>query len=455
MIPPAAMSHFPTLSPRSLLALLAAAALVVTLAAQQPVRDYALTDATNEVLPKFKTTVEAKNYDAALAILEAQLAKVPTDSYDAATLYQIKVQTLFQKGDFSKAIEPMERALEISNAHSPTYFEDRITRDLQNYLTQLYVQEAVASKNPATAGKLFEKADGSMQKWLKLNPGSTPDAQMLYAQLLYSWAVQNSEKPDLKLLQRALDQTEIGLHLAIHPKDTFYLIKLAALQQLGRTAETAEMFELLIKQKPESPTYYQQLAATYLGTGQELRAALTIERAQAHGHMATAQYNFNLVGIYFNMGQFEKAADLLEAGLKTGTIENEQKNWELLALCYQQLERPLKSIEVLKQAAKVFPKSGQIEFMIAQAYNGLEKSEEALPHLQAAIEKGNLTKPHQVYSYYAYVAYELKKFDIALEAARKAVADPEGAKDRQAQGLLKGIEDIIKERDAKKEKNKT
>ncbi|SDS33967.1 hypothetical protein [Opitutus sp. GAS368] len=452
MIPPAVMSHFPSPSLRPLLTLLGAAALAVTLAAQQPVRDYSLTDATGEVLPKFKLAADAKNYDAALAILDAQIAKVPADSYDAATLEQIKVQTLFQKGDFARAIEPMEHALAVSDAHTPTYFEERITRDLQNYLTQLYVQEAVGSKNPAVASKLFEKADGSMQKWLKLAPNSTADAQLLYAQLLYSWAVQNPEKPDLKLIQRALDQAEIGLHLAIHPKDTFYLIKLAALQQLGRTAETAEMFELLIKQKPESSTYYQQLAATYLGTGQELRAALTIERAQAQGHMATPQYNFNLVGIYFNMGQFEKAADLLEAGLKAGTIDNEQKNWELYALCYQQLERPLKSIEVLKQAAKVFPKSGQIEFMIAQAYNGLEKSDEALPHLQAAIAKGNLTKPHQVYSYLAYVAYEMKKFDIALDAAEKAVADPEGAKDRQAQGLLKGIKDIIKEREAKKAK---
>jgi tetratricopeptide (TPR) repeat protein len=460
------MSHFPSPSLRPLLALLGAAALAVTLAAEPPVRDYSVSDATSEVLPKFKVVADAKNYDAALAILDAQIAKVPADSYDAAMLNQIKVQTLFQKGDFSKAIEPMEHALEISDAHNPTYFEERVTRDLLNYLTQLYVQEAVSSKNPVVASQLFAKADANMQKWLKLTPNSTADAQLLYAQLLYSWAAQNPEKPDLKLIQRALDQAEIGLHLAIHPKDTFYVIKLAALQQLGRTTETAEMFELLIKQKPESSTYYQQLAATYLGLSAQsgissseamdlsLRAALTIERAQAQGHMNTPQYNFNLVGIYFNMGQFEKAADLLEAGLKAGTIDNEQKNWELYALCYQQLERPLKSIEVLKQAAKVFPKSGQLEFMIAQAYNGLEKSDEALPHLQAAVAKGNLTKPHQVYSYLAYVAYELKKFDIALEAAQKAVSDPEGAKDRQAQGLLKGIQDVMKEREAKKEKTK-
>ena len=264
--------------------------------------------------------------------------------------------------------------------------------------------------------------------------------------------MQNPEKPDVKLIQRALDETEIGLKLAIRPKDTFYVLKLAALQQLGRTAETADMFELLIKQKPESSTYYQQLAATYLSSGQDLRAALTIERAQAQGHMNTSQYHFNLVGIYFNLGQYEKAADLLESGLKSGTIESELKNWELYALCYQQLERPLKSIDVLKQAANAFPKSGQLEFMIGQAYHGLEKSEDALVHLQAAVTKGNLTKPHQAYMYLAYIAFELKKFDVALDAAKKAAALPEGAKDPQTQAMIKAIEDTIADREAKKAK---
>lgn len=447
-----AMSHLPSSCLRPALALLGATVLTVTLGAQQPARDYSLSDATGEVLPKFKTVVDAKNYDAALAILDAQIAKVPFDSFDAATLYQIKVQTLFQKGDFAKAIEPMERALALSEAKTPTYFDERVTRDLLNYLTQLYVQEAVQSKNPAVAGQLFEKADANMQKWLKFTPQSTADAQLLYSQLLYTWAVQYPDKPDLKLLQRALNEAERGLHLAIHPKDTFYVIKLAALQQLGRMAETAEMFELLIKQKPESSTYYQQLAGTYLGTGQDLRAALTIERAQAQGHMNTPQYHYNLVGIYFNLGQFEKAADLLEAGLKTGHIENELKNWELYALCYQQLERPLMGVEVLKQGSRAFPKSGQIEFMIGQAYHGLDRPADALLHLQAAVAKGGLTKAHQAYMFLAYVAFELKKFDISLEAAKNAAATPEGAKDPQTKSMIKAIEETLKDRAEKKAK---
>jgi tetratricopeptide (TPR) repeat protein len=446
----------PSSSLRSVFAFLAAVLLAVSAPAQQQTRDYTFTDATSEALQKISTALKNSPpaYDTALSLIDGQIAKVPADSYDAAKLYVVKVQTLFQKGEFSKAVEPLEKALAISEAKTPNYLEERETRELLNYLTQLYVQEAVAvqSKDHAAATRLFQKADGTMQKWLKLNPKSTADAQLLYAQLLYTWAVMNPEKPDLKLLQRSLEQADIGLKLAIRPKDTFYVIKLAALQQLGRTAETAEMFELLIKQKPETSTYYQQLAATYLSTGQELRAALTIERAQAQGHLKTPQYYFNLVGIYFNLAQYEKAADLLESGLKSGALENELKNWELLALCYQQLQRPLKGIDALKQASKAFPKSGQIEFMIAQAYHGLDRTDDAYAHLQAAVAKGGLTKPHQAYMYLAYIAFELKKFDAALDAARKAEATPEGAKDPQVKNMIKAIEDTIKDREAKKAK---
>jgi tetratricopeptide (TPR) repeat protein len=454
------MSHLP--SPlRSLLALAAAVTLAASVAAQDKPRDYSFTDATSEVLPKYKAAIEAKNFDSAIGILEGQIAKVPADSYDTAMLLQLKTQTLLQKGDFSRALEPTEKALALSNSKSPTYFDERITKDLTYFLIQLFVQEAVQTKVPGMSAKLFEKADNAFKQWLKLVPNSNPDAQMLYAQLLYSWAVQNPEAPDKKLIARALEETEKGMHLAIRPKDTFYVLKLAALQQLGRTNETADMFELLIKQKPESSTYYQQLAATYLGLAQSatapgdaetynIRAALTIERAQAHGHMTTPQHNFNLIGIYFNMGQYEKAADLLETGLTNGTVEKELKNYELWALALQQLQQPAKGIEALKAASKAFPQSGQVEFLIAQAYQGLDKSEEALKHLQSAVAKGNLAKPHSVYLFLAYVAYEQKKFDIALEAAKKAAAIPEGAKD--GGNMVKAIQDILKDREAKKSK---
>jgi tetratricopeptide (TPR) repeat protein len=436
---------------RSCLALLSACTLLAAAAvAQQPVRDYSPSDETSEILGKYKVAADAKNWDAALAILDKQLAKVAADSYDAALLYQIKTQTLLQKGDFSKVIEPLEKGLALSDSKTPTYYEERATRDLLFFLAQLYLQEAVQTKVPKQAAILFEKADNTMGRYLKINPKLTPDAQLIYAQLLYNRAVQDSDNPDLPTLRRALEQIDIGLKLSTHPKDILYILKLVCLQQLNRNAEAVEILELLVKMKPDSGTYWQQLAAIYLGAGNDLRAAISIERAQANGFMKSPKDHFNLIGIYFNISQYEKAAELLETGLKNGNIENELKNWELLALTYQQLERPYKSIDTLKNAAKVFPKSGQVEFMIAQTYHSLEKPEEALPHLQAAVAKGDLQKPHSVYLFLAYISYELKKFDIALQAARKAAEYPEGAKD--AQNMIKGIDEILKDREAKKSK---
>ncbi|MES1168208.1 MAG: hypothetical protein ABUL61_03455, partial [Oleiharenicola lentus] len=62
----------------------------------------------------------------------------------------------------------------------------------------------------------------------------------------------------------------------------------------------------------------------------------------------------------------------------------------------------------------------------------------------------NLTKPYQAYLSLSFTAYQLKKYEIALEAAKKAAEFPEGAKDGNA--MVKALNDIIKDREAKKNK---
>jgi tetratricopeptide (TPR) repeat protein len=210
--------------------------------------------------------------------------------------------------------------------------------------------------------------------------------------------------------------------------------------------------------KPENRTFWQHLAATYLNLAAEstkdeqaayayqVRAILTMERAQALGTMNSPKENFNLIGIYFNIQQYEKAIELLDAGLRGGKIENDQKNWELLYYSYLQIEQ--QAIDVLKEATKHFPKVGQLEYLIAQTYNGLNKQEEAIKHLQACIAKGGADKPHMAYLYLAYIGYELKKYDIALDAAKNALKYPDGVKEGTT--LKKAIEDALAERDLKK-----
>ncbi|HEY4248004.1 MAG TPA: hypothetical protein VGM64_14230 [Lacunisphaera sp.] len=416
---------------------------------QAPERNYSVSDATGDAFAKYRVAFDAKNFEGALAILDAQIAKAEPGSYDLALLYQVKAQTLVQKGDFIQSVEPLERAIALSDAKTPTYFEEKTVREFLYLLAQLYYQEAAsAAKNPSLAASFYDKSDKALSRWEKISK-VTADSRLLHAQILYSWASLDADHANIELVKRSLDEVEKGMHLTTHPKDTFYIIKLVCLQQLNRMQEAAEVLELIVKQKPDSAAYWQQLAAFYLSTDQQTRAIVTYERAQSHGFLAAPKDNINLVSIYFNLGQYEKAAELLETDLKNGKIENDQKNWELLNFCYQQLERPMKGIEALKTAAKAFPKSGQLEFMIAQQLQAVEQPEAALPHAEAAVAKGNLTKPHQTYMFLAYVAFELKKYDVALNAAKKAAELQEGAKDPQTQNMIKAIEETIKDREAK------
>ena len=445
------MSLSPQRLRRLLLAAFTGAALVVAAVAQE--RNYSLTDATSEVLSSaYKTAADAKNYDAALAALNGQLAKL-TDktSFDAAVLLQIKAQTLLQKGDFGAAIEPLERALRLSDAKKPTYFDERVTQEFLYYLAQLHFQEATTTKVTEAVAKHYDQAERYMDRWVKNNKRQNPDALLFYASLIYNRAIQNSEKPDLAAINRALDFVDDALRMSTRPKDNLYVLKLVCLQQLERNAEATELLELLVKQKPDNRTYWQQLAALYLGLQQDVRAIITFERAQAHGFMNQPKDNFNLVGIHFNIGLYDRAAELLEKGLNDGTIENEEKNWELLAYSYQQLNRDYKAIETLKRATEHFPESGQLEYLIAQNYYTLEKPAEALPHLQAAVRKGGGQKPHTTYLFLAFIAYELKKFDLALEASELAIATPEGK--AEGERMKQAILDLIKEREAKMQKS--
>ncbi len=441
-------------SPTSLIRRLSAATLAVALAvcafAQKAERNYSPTDDTAEGLIKYKTAMEAKpaNYAEAHAVLDGLLRKVPADSYDAALIHQYRLQIYLQNGEYSKAIEPMERSLQLSEAKTPTYFDERITRELYYYLVQLHFQEANQTKNATLSASHLEKADKYMQQWVKITPQTNLDAQVLFSQLLITRAMINPEKPDIALVNRALEEVEKGLLLTNRPRDNLYILKLVCLQQLERNAEAAELLELLVKMKPDSSTYWQQLAGFYLSLQKELRAIITIERAQAHGFMNTPKDHFNLVGIYFNIAQYEKAAELLEAGLKSGQIESDPKNWELLALSYQQLQRPLKGVDALKQGTKAFPDSGQLEFQIAQIYTSIEKPELAFTHLQAAVTKGNLTRPYQAYLALAYAGYSIQRYDEALAAAQKATEYPDGVRD--GENMVKALKDIIADREKKK-----
>ena len=410
---------------------------------------------------KMKPLLDAKNWDGAMAVIDGVLVGLDPNGYDTAFLSDIKAKIFLQKNDYASAIAPMETTLRLADANK-NFFDKKTILDVVYFLAQIYYQEGTSSKDATVQKNYFNKSSAYIKRWLQTTPKKNQEASLFYASILYNQAVVNPDKVDFDLIKRVQTEVQEGLLTSLKPKEGFYVLLLASLQQIGDLAGSAEVLEQMVKVKPDNKTYWLQLLATYLnlGGGTEkdeqksresfARAINTMERAQALGLMQTPKDNYNLVTMYYNAGQFGKATDLLYSGLKSGAIESDLKNWQLLAYSYQQIGRDAQAIAVLKEAGTAFP-TGQIEFQIGQIYSQMEnRTAEAYSYYSKAVAKGGLEKPHSAYMFLAYTAFELEKFDEALAAINKTIASADGQKDAQAPRLKQAIEDAVKEREAMK-----
>lgn len=422
-----------------------------------------LSDATGDGLAKIDPMIKNKQWDDAMKVVDDLLTKAEADSYDQAFLNETEAQILTQKGDYPGAVAPLERALAIADRHH--YFSAKQEMDMLYFLSQLYYQAADAAKNDKDLQvDSYNKAIGYIERWFKLSDKPAEDISLYYAQLLYAAAVaRDPSHPDAAMIHRAREQVEKTLLLSIHPKDSLYTFLLATLQQENDYKRAAEVLELLLSHNPNSRSYWQDLNMFYMALAQDpkdknadeikkynIRAIDTIERAQALGFMKSSRDNYTLFTLYYNIGEYGMAADLLYSGLESGSIDPDLNNWLLLAASYQQINQDFKAIEVLEEAAKRFPTNGDLEFKIAQAYQQLDNNEDSFKHAEMAIDRGNLPKPQPVYLFVAYEAYELGKFDEAKVAIDQAIDLLHGKKDHQAESLKTAIEEAIKERDEKK-----
>ena len=421
-----------------------------------------LEEKTSTELEKLKPLTDAKNWDAALALLAGIRTKVGPESYDMAIITDIEAKIYLQKGDYAKVIGPWELALRLTDKHK--YLSDANVQDMVYYLAQIYYQEATTTKVPATQKQHFAKATSYLERWMAnttkpVYDQSRQEAAIFYANLLYNQAVIDQDKIDKALLKKAETEVEKGLRMSPRPKESFYLILLAISQQEGNYPRLADLLEFLVKQSPAKKDYWSQLAGVYLNLAAQekneakareynTRAIIAIERAQALGFMKTPKDNYTLVGIYFNVGQFGRATEILHSGLRDGSIESELKNWELLAYSYQQVDRPLQAIDALKEGGKKFPNSGQLDYQIAQIYYSLNKPEESFKFLQTSVTKGHLEKPGAVFGFLGYVCWELGKLNEALDAIQKAIASPDSQKDTQLPRLKQAVEEALREREA-------
>lgn len=402
------------------------------------------------------------NYQGMLDVVNAAIPGVPPDSYDFVFLSNIKAKLLLSMDKYSEAIPIWEQTIKLSDQHD--YLDPREINDICLYLAQIIFAEASGSKDLAVQQRGVVRASAYLKRHLQNSPKPTIETQMFYAQMLYQQAVVNPNQVDQALLKQSREVIENSMLSQIEPREGFYMLLLAILQQENDITRSAELLELIVKKYPEKKDYWPLLTSMYLNLASSeseeharrqhyVRAINAMERAKKLGLMATPKDNYNLVTVYLTAGQYGTATDLLAAGLKAGTIESTLANWRLLGSYYQQVNKELEAIEALKQATKLFPTEGMLDLQIGEIYRQLEDIPKSRDFYRSALDKGNLEKPYVVYQLLAYTAMELDDWPEAHRAITEASKSPEFANDRQMIGLKQHIEMNLAERlEAEKEK---
>ena len=232
------LSPFPSFK-HIVLVLLLALGIAVPFASAQNKNAPQMSDRAAEDIGKLQPYIDAKNWGGAINLLNGMLRYAAPNSYDEALINDIVSKIYLQKGDYALSLSPLGKAYELGEGYA--YFDPRSQLDRLYYLAQLFYQEATTTKDIKVQQDYFSKATNYIEIWLQRSPTAKQDGRMFYVSLLYNRAILDPKKVDNALLKKTQEQLYEALNVELYPKEGFYVILLATLQQAGDSVRTSEV----------------------------------------------------------------------------------------------------------------------------------------------------------------------------------------------------------------------
>ena len=144
-----------------------------------------------------------------------------------------------------------------------------------------------------------------------------------------------------------------------------------------------------------------------------------LEMAYQQGFITKGSDMFNLAQLYYYHGAPYKAAVTMEAAFKSGELEKNLRNVRFLANCWTASKDLDKAIPVLSDAAKLSD-TGDIYAQLSQLYLNMDKWDDAVIAADNAIKKGELRQPGVVHLVKGMSFFNQEKYNDALNELAKA-----------------------------------
>jgi len=375
--------------------LLVALLLASSTAAKEPEEKkvgYSVTKWVYQRLTEAHELMGKSRYREALKVMDSMKTRARLNPHETALMWQTFGYIYANMENVPKAIESFETCLAIGALPEGTKL------DLQYSLGQLYM-----------ANSQFKKAVKTLNDWMGKVNNPSPEAKYLLA-MAYT---------QTKQWKKALywsQQANAGVR---QPKESWLQLALSIHYELKQYREMGRVLEQLVSRFPKK-TYWMQLSTIYMELKQEQRALAVLELAYLQNMLTTHSELMNLVSLYLQEGIPQKAARVLQKGLKSGTIKRSEQTLTMLGDSWMRAREFELAARPLGEAAQV-AKKGDLWVRVAQIYMEQEQWGQAVSAMEKALSKGNLTSPGNAYLFLGICQFNSGKYAKAQKAFQNAL----------------------------------
>ena len=356
----------------------------------------ALDELTWKQLNRVYEDVGEEKYNEAYDSLQILLGRAKRSKYLQAVLEQALGQVEWSRKNYDASLGHFENAIKIDALPDQQHFS------LMYQVSQLYFMK-----------DRYQDALDALDLWMCKVPAEEITS--------HAWVLKASINAQMKDYPAALVSIDNAIALDDDPKESWYLLKLAAHMELEQFPQSAETLEILVSRWPQKKVYWTQLAQIYYKLKQEDKSLAIMALAYRNGLLDTQGDIMYLTSLYSLKDIPYKAAEILEKGIRDGHVEPTQRHWTMVAETWYAAEELQKSLDAFKEAG-LAASDGDIDLRRGFILVDMEDWSTALDALNTALEKGGLseTRTGEAYLLRGMAQFNLGNYDAASSDWGKA-----------------------------------
>ncbi|MDQ2972165.1 MAG: tetratricopeptide repeat protein [Rhodanobacteraceae bacterium] len=258
----------------------------------------------------------ANSGDTAAAQQDLQaIADSSSNAYAKAKALQGLAQIKYNGGDTKGAIALQKQALDLNSLPNDDYFPALYT------LAQMYV-----------ADEDYAQAVSTLDQWTQQSGKQSADAYALKGNAYYR----------LEKYPEAVAAIQKAKSMASQPKADWDQILIASYFAMDKYGEAGKVAEAALARDPNNGKLLMNVVQIYTNAKQYDKALPLLERARANGQINDETTYVNMAKLYYNIAvdgkdpkvNADKAAQLLEEGMGKGIVKPTADNYKLLGDAY-------------------------------------------------------------------------------------------------------------------------